>query len=72
MSAVSKVGAILLALAAAGCSGAAEQQQQPNQVANVPADIEVLPPDESVATPTNQLENGVAQPNVNEALVNGS
>src|SRR5215210_8614734 len=37
-----------------------------NNLAAAPADVDVLPPDESVVTPTNELENGAAEP-VNDA-----
>src|SRR5215218_8148614 len=37
-----------------------------NNLAAAPTDVDVLPPDESVATPTNELENGAAEP-VNDA-----
>ena len=37
-----------------------------NNLAAAPADIDVLPPDESVGTPANELENGAAEP-VNDA-----
>ena len=45
------------------CSGrdpaAAEEA---NTLPAGPADVDVLPPDESVVTPTNELENGAAEP----------
>jgi hypothetical protein len=34
-------------------------------------DIDTLPPDESDATPTNQLVNGDDQPDVNDTAMNG-
>ena len=37
-----------------------------NNLAAAPAEVDVLPPDESVVTPTNELENGAAEP-VNDA-----
>src|SRR5215218_6684586 len=37
-----------------------------NNLAAAPTDVDVLPPDESVVTPTNELENGAAEP-VNDA-----
>ena len=37
-----------------------------NNLAAAPADLDVLPPDESVVTPTNELENGAVEP-VNDA-----
>ena len=33
-----------------------------NNLAAAPAEVDVLPPDESVVTPTNELENGSAEP----------
>jgi hypothetical protein len=35
------------------------------------AEVEVLPPDESIGTPTDELENGAAEPVVNAPPVNG-
>ena len=42
-----------------------------NQVAGN-ADIETLPPDESSATPTNQLQNGFDNPDVNDVGNSGN
>jgi cobalamin biosynthesis protein CbiD len=66
-------------LAAAACAIAAchkQQAQQQNQdiAVGVPmtnetmanADIETLPPDESSSTPSNQLESGSDNPDVND------
>jgi hypothetical protein len=61
---------LLVLLLAAAC----HRQQPPppsvNVAANTPVDIETLPPDESDATPTNQLESGVDNPDVNDAATN--
>ena len=58
--------------------GACNKQQQPTQDQNIAidsdvpnnvvgnADIETLPPDESSVTPSNQLENGFDNPDVND------
>ena len=58
---------LVVSLAAAGGC----QQKQPDQNVTIdnaaPADIETLPPDESGATPTNELENGAADTVDNEA-----
>lgn len=59
---------ILIAAASAACN---RQQPQPanNTVAsNQIADIETLPADESDSTPTNQLERGDDNPDVNMTL----
>ena len=71
---------ILGAAAAAGCNKHASKSQMDNQDiaidSDVPdnvvgnADIETLPPDESSVTPSNQLENGFDNPDVND-LGNG-
>ena len=73
-------------LAAALCPGSAchkqQQAQQQNQdiavgqpmtnetMAN--ADIETLPPDESSTTPSNQLESGSDNPDVNDLNVSAN
>ena len=44
------------------CSGRDVVADQANDLEAGPSNVDVLPPDESVATPTNQLENGVAEP----------
>ncbi|MBV9529473.1 hypothetical protein [Sphingomonas sp.] len=72
----------LIALAAvaalAGCHKSAPQQNAAaNQVAldneeGPPPDIEALPPDESSATPSNQLVNGDDSPDVNDTTANGA
>jgi hypothetical protein len=43
-----------------------------NNTAAAPADIEALPPDESSATPSNQLVNGDDNPDVNDTTANSS
>ena len=45
------------AIALASCGGAEPAADEANQMA-APADIETLPPDESVATPTDDLVDG--------------
>ena len=40
------------------CSGRDPVVDQSNNVAAAPSEVDVLPPDESLATPTNDLENG--------------
>ena len=59
MSAAARSFALLwLALAVAACS-----QAPPDALNNAAAaDIEALPPDESVATPTDELANGAVEP----------
>ena len=54
--------ALLLALAA--CNDAAQDAETNNAAIT---DIEALPPDESVATPTDELANGAAEPTNNGA-----
>ena len=46
------------ALGLAACSKRDPVADEANNVAAVPSEVDVLPPDESVATPTNELENG--------------
>lgn len=68
---------LALSMAALALAGCHKQQPQQNQeiaidegggnnqmLAN--ADIETLPPDESSATPSNQLQNGSDNPDVND------
>jgi uncharacterized protein YcfL len=65
----------LAALALGGCSKQQQQTQNndiamdagvpDNQVAAGNADIETLPADESSVTPSNQLQNGFDNPDVN-------
>ncbi len=70
------IAAIAIGLALAGCHKQQQQQAQDqnisidegvadNQVAGN-ADIETLPADESSATPSNQLQNGFDNPDVND------
>ena len=54
---------VLLALALSACSEAPKDAQTNNAAVT---DIEALPPDESVATPTEELANGAAEPQGNE------
>jgi cobalamin biosynthesis protein CbiD len=67
---------VLLAAAACAIAACHKQAQQQNQdiAVGVPmtnetmanADIETLPPDESSSTPSNQLESGSDNPDVND------
>ena len=61
---------LLVLLLAAACHRQQPPQPSVNVAANTPVDIETLPPDESDATPTNQLESGVDNPDVNNAATN--
>ena len=58
---------LVISLAAAG--GCEQNQTDQNVTIDnaAPADIEALPPDESSATPTNELENGADDSGGNEA-----
>jgi hypothetical protein len=65
----------------AGCHKQQQAQQQNQEIAvGVPmtnetianADIETLPPDESSATPSNQLESGSDNPDVNDLNASGN
>lgn len=65
-------------LALAGCHKQAQQQNNvamADEVSNgtIPAnaDIETLPADESSETPSNQLANGMDNPDVNDVTTNG-
>lgn len=58
MSAAARSG-ILLALALAACNEAPRVSEADNAAVT---DIEALPPDESAATPTDQLANGAVEP----------
>ncbi|HEU5285642.1 MAG TPA: hypothetical protein VFU20_03900 [Sphingomicrobium sp.] len=58
MSAAARSG-ILLALALAACNGAPRDSETDNAAVT---DVEALPPDESAATPTDQLANGATEP----------
>ena len=63
MHAVVRISAMLwLGLTLSACGDA--DQPSPNNGAVT--DIEALPPDESVATPTEQLANGATEPDGNE------
>ena len=63
MSAAARILALLwLGLAVAAC-GEAEQDSGNNAAVT---EIEALPPDESVATPSDELANGSAETDVNE------
>ena len=53
----------LLALAAAACGETARDDPANNAAV---ADVEALPPDESVATTSEELANGVDEPSANE------
>ena len=64
-AAASSLALMLLALAACG-QDAPREAQADNRAAT---EIESLPPDESVATPTEELANGAAEPAVNDAPV---
>ena len=55
---------LLLALALTACSDAPKDADTNNAAVT---DVEALPADESAATPTDELANGAADPNVNEA-----
>ena len=66
--------------ALAACHKQQPQQQDQNISLGVPmtnetlanADIETLPPDESSATPSNQLESGSDNPDVNDLNASGN
>ena len=55
---------LLLAIALSACSEAPKDAETNNAAVT---DIEALPPDESAATPTDELANGAADPDVNQA-----
>ena len=59
-----RLAAAALLAGLAGCSEAGEESQAANET-NV-ADVDVLPADESVATSSGELVNGVNDPDVNE------
>jgi hypothetical protein len=54
---------LTLLLALTACNNDAPQQAHSNNAAAT--DIEALPADESAATPTDELENGAAEPAAN-------
>ena len=64
MSAAAKLLIALLALGACG-----KEADPAAKAPEAQADVETLPPDESVATPSNQLANGAAEPQGNTADV---
>ena len=49
---------VMTAIALGACEKRDPVADQANNAATAPAEVDVLPPDESVATPTNELENG--------------
>ena len=55
---------LLLAIALSACSEAPKDAETNNAAVT---DIEALPPDESAATPTDELANGATDPDVNQA-----
>ena len=55
---------VLLALALSACSEAPKDSETNNAAG---AEVEALPPDESPATPTDELGNGDAEPQGNES-----
>ena len=61
---------LTLALALASCHGRSAEATNEAAVSNTQMDIETLPPDESDATPTNELENGVDEPADNTVGLN--
>lgn len=76
---------VLLALAALSLGACQKRQQQQAQDQNIAidegiannqiagnADIETLPADESSATPSNQLQNGFDNPDVNDIGSSGN
>lgn len=73
--------AVLAALAVTGCGQKGEQQANadanmaldegiPSGQLPANADIETLPADESSTTPSNQLQNGIDGPDVNDSSAN--
>jgi hypothetical protein len=54
---------LFLALALSACSEAPKDSETNNAAG---AEVEALPPDESAATPTDELANGAAEPQGNE------
>ena len=53
---------ILTMLSCGACQKQSADTTNAQVAANGPTDVITLPPDESDATPTNELENGVDQP----------
>ena len=57
---------LVISLVVAGCKKPATENNVAIDINNVaPSDIEALPPDESSATPSNELINGADNPDVN-------
>ena len=56
---------LLIALMLAGCGGP-DQSDNAMVSANSPAGVEALPPDESVATTSEELANGANEPDVGD------
>jgi hypothetical protein len=52
------IGILAAVSSLVACSGRDPVADDANNSAAAPADVDVLPPDESIATPTNDLENG--------------
>jgi hypothetical protein len=71
MSAAAKTLLALLTLAAAGCGDPSQQSAQANNTAAI-SDVEQLPPDESVATTSGELANGVDEPQADPLADNGA
>lgn len=59
---------LLPLLALAACNGDSPQQAETNNAAVT--EIEALPPDESVETPTDELANGAVEPTNGEEAAN--
>ncbi|MDQ3246852.1 MAG: hypothetical protein M3Q52_08200 [Pseudomonadota bacterium] len=56
---------VAAAAALAACGGTSSNEAAANETASsAPTEIETLPPDESVATPTDELANGAVEPPV--------
>ena len=72
MHAANRIWPVLigLAAAAAACRPAQDQDIAVENGAAVPTEIEALPPDESVATPTEELANGNGQSSKGDAAAN--
>ncbi len=61
---------LIAALACAGCHSRSSQVANEAMASDTQMDIETLPPDESDATPTNELQNGVDEPADNSVGLN--
>ena len=71
MHAAEKFLLLAAALACAACGSRSAETANTQVAVNTPAtDIVTLPPDESDATPTNELQNGVDQPADNSIDLN--